>query len=378
MTVVTTVETADEVKACAAADLKTVIVAPAASSRLGRLSLARVEGLAKLATSLGLNVQVQVDILANPNTCRAVLDSLTDANLDYVTSFRVRDVGLAKQIAAHFSKPVWLILEVGHHNAAAIQGWQSLFGPSLEGVVLSHELPRDHLATLIQSLTISTEILGFGPIELLYTPRHLLEHVFDKNESQDAIAKSPEMNQRPLPVLGRDHGTVLLNAKDLFLLDHADWFQDQGLAQLRVDRQTHTGIQAALQMQRALNGDEIPLDSLRDLGDRPTLPGFFNANRTDAMFEKIGGSAWRKRNPNWVGDLVGIDDGRAAWLHVVREIPEGASLRFVGRNASCLLDKPRFTNSDGHVFQAATPGVWRIPFTKGMTESMLVFIELSF
>ena len=205
-------------------------------SRLGRLDLKTLHELAALARDLDVRPILEWDILMTPPDFVRAVSDLGQVDLKLFAAIRVQDPGAYQYVLQnHPGIAIQLILETGNHNLESVQRWCSYGGKRLERVVLSLQLPKAKLAEMIGALTVPVEVLGLGPILLLYTPRHLLSNqVGDWQWLKDetganqhlvtAMASSEESHHSGFRIVENHHGTFLFHAKDYCLVDQLDHF----------------------------------------------------------------------------------------------------------------------------------------------------------
>ncbi|MDX1521102.1 MAG: U32 family peptidase, partial [Anaerolineae bacterium] len=152
-----------------------VLLEPDLLARQGRLSLRDVHELALAARARALRPVLVWDALMPERRLVEIEAELVRLDFSVYAAVRVSDVGAAQWLRNHQPQmPIHLIAETGNHNLTALQGWCDYFGPALERLVLSIELPEEKLIDYCRRLPVGCEVLGVGPILLFYSPRSLL------------------------------------------------------------------------------------------------------------------------------------------------------------------------------------------------------------
>ncbi|MEE3266368.1 MAG: U32 family peptidase, partial [SAR324 cluster bacterium] len=166
--------------------IREVILEHKSLSRMGKQNTKSLISLLNAALSCGLSPVLQWDILSTEHTFRHCLTLLNRLPLAKFHAIRVQDLGAAEWIRQeHPELPLHLIVESGNHNIIGLQRWAEYFGPQLQRLVLSTELPKSALIEYSKILTVPCEILIVGRILLFYTPRKLLS-------SQNISINSPD------------------------------------------------------------------------------------------------------------------------------------------------------------------------------------------
>lgn len=272
-----------------------VLLGCQALSRLGTLSLSELEGLARQARMSGLRPVLEWDILMTEVPFERALAALREIDLSLFSAIRVQDPGAFGWVLEHYPEhPIQLVLETGNHNLAGVQRWCELGGSRLERLVLSIELPRASLAEMIRGTKVPVEVLGLGPILLLYTPRHLLSNQLgdrgDMDRRIEALASSEESQHSGFRLIENENGTFVFHAKDYCLLDRIEELREMGLAALRVD----------LRLGGTWGGWQK--------GEHPVAVTqcFFRANATDVLFKKLKNNETQRQDEGYVGEVVEI------------------------------------------------------------------------
>jgi len=219
--------------------IREVILEHKSLSRMGKQSTKSLISLLDAALSCGLSPVLQWDILITEQTFQHCLTLLNRLPLAKFHAIRVQDLGAAEWIRQeHPELPLQLIVESGNHNITGLQRWVEYFGPQLQRLVLSTELPKSVLLEYSKTLTVPCEILAVGRILLFYTPRKLLSSQNFLTNSPDFLEKklvAGDQPQRQFPTVENQHGTFMFHHRDLFLLDYLPELQSTSLSVLRLD-----------------------------------------------------------------------------------------------------------------------------------------------
>lgn len=337
-----------------------VLLSHSQLSRLGNLNSLELNDLAKMAKSLDIRPILEWDILMTSQEFSRSVKTLDELAWESLSAVRVQDPGAFEFILKErVTLPIQLVLETGNRNLESIQRWIKYGMDSgkgrVERVVVSIELPQARIAQIISELTVEVEILGLGPILLLYTPRHLLSNQrndFEWMANQDefarhqiqSIASSEQTLHAGFRVVENQHGTLLFHAKDYCLLDQIHELRESHLAAVRVDYRLEQ-CPTSFRNLRDLFQDPSELRSQQfiESHSRKVTRCFFKANATDVLFKKLKNTEIQRRDLDYVGDVVEISRGQYTIIHVLSQklsLTRGQKLKIItpdGQNLECQI-----------------------------------------
>lgn len=327
------------------AGVSEVLLCHSQLSRLGTLSTDLVNELAEEAWKLDLRPVLEWDILMTQESLNRSIDLLNAVKWDKLSAIRVQDPGAFEYaLQKGESLPIQLVLETGNRNLESIRRWCEYGKGRVERVVLSIELPESRIAQVISELPIPVELLGLGPILLLYTPRHLLSNERDdfswmnRIEELDqhrieVIASSEQTLHSGFRVIENQHGTLLFHAKDYCLLDQIPELRKMNLGALRVDYRLEKSLDQIESVGHLLKDpQESQVRAWMDSHPRKLTRCFFKANATDVLFKKLKNVQIQRRDSNYLGDVVEISRGNYTIIHVLSQklsLRVGQDLSFV-------------------------------------------------
>jgi U32 family peptidase len=221
---------------------------------------------------------------------------------------RVMDLGLARELDRR-GLSFELDLQIGHLNYRSVEVWlEKLRG--VKRICFNPQIPRRQLLPFLETLSVESECLGFGPIAMYHTPRPLLEW---SGSGKSTHIKSEEMGSGSFVMKESLWGSTLYYNKTLSLLPHLSELEDAGLSCFRIDLRWL--VQEELELVK--KGVQERVD-IRDEFPQPLLHGFYGENKSDSLFAKIGG---RRSDMDRVvlGEVL---DGRGRDL-LVRSLGEG-------------------------------------------------------
>ena len=250
---------------------------------------------------------------------------------------------------------IHLSVQANTMNAAAVRFWKSV---GIRRVILSRELSLDQVAQIRQDCPdTELEVFVHGALCIAYSGRCLLSGYFnhrDANQgsctnscrwdyktqagvidaSGDVLAPSAaaerarnevyllEESERPgsyLPIEEDEHGTYVLNSKDLRAIEHVQRLVEIGVDSLKIEGRTKSPYYAARTVQsyrqaiddavagRAL--DPALLGQLEGLANRGYTSGFFQRHTPQETQNYLRGHSESGRSL-YVGDVTAFDAAR--------------------------------------------------------------------
>jgi len=289
--------------------------------------------------------------------------------------------------------PIHLSVQANTVNFAAVRFWKKL---GVARVILSRELSLDEIAEIRQACPdIELEVFIHGALCVAYSGRCLLSGYFNRRDSNQGSCTNAcrwdyrlqagvenaggdlhpagkawllEEKERPgelMPIEEDEHGTYILNSKDLRAIEHVQRLVDIGVDSLKIEGRTKSAYYVARTSQayrRAID-DALagrPLD-LRLLGE---LEGLANRGYTDGFYQRhheqdrqnyLRGHSESGRSL-YVGDVVAHDTVRGlAEIDVKNRFAVGDRLEVIRPSGNLELRIERMENADGKALDVA-PG----------------------
>jgi putative protease len=308
------------------------------------------------------------------------------------------DPGLIMMVRERWpDMPVHLSVQANAMNWAAVKFWQSA---GVSRIILSRELSLDEVAEIRQQCPdIELEVFVHGALCIAYSGRCLLSGYFnhrDANQgsctnacrwqygmenaaediSGDAVpAQAPDgLNAQPfadcggaerhpladriytltepnrpddhMPVFEDEHGTYIMNSKDLCAVQHVERLVGIGVDSLKIEGRTksHYYVARSTQVYRQAIDDAVagrPFDEalmfqLDALANRGYTDGFYTRKRSSAGQNYARGSSTFQRQ-RFVGEIVAYDDKeQLAEVIVKNKFSVGDSIELInpGGNAT--------------------------------------------
>ena len=274
---------------------------------------------------------------------------------------------------------IHLSVQANTVNWAAVRFWQKL---GVRRIILSRELSLDEVAEIRQQCPdIELEVFVHGALCIAYSGRCLLSGYFNhrdpnqgtctnscrwdyKVSTSDGAPLAPgqpvnfynspeqeillEERQRPgelMPIEEDEHGTYIMNSKDLRAIEHVHRLTEIGVDSLKIEGRTKSPYYVARTCQsyrRAIDDavagrpfDPGLLADLENLANRGYTDGFYQRHH-DAEYQNYLRGHSESAKSQYVGDAVAYDAGRGLMEIVVKN-------RFaVGDTLECVLPGGNF------------------------------------
>ena len=267
------------------------------------------------------------------------------------------DPGLIMMVRERWpDMPIHLSVQSNAINFATVMFWQSL---GLRRIILSRELSLKEVAEIREECPdIELEVFVHGALCIAYSGRCLLSGYMSHRDSNqgactntcrwkyntlearetgtgDIVPTGPESNELPvvlleeetrpgelLPAYEDEHGTYIMNSKDLRAVQHVHTLAAMGIDSLKIEGRTKSFYYTARTAQvyrRAIDDavagkpfDMDMMDELEGLANRGYTEGFYRRHPPGEYQNYERGASTSDRQ-QFVGDIVDSKDG---WLTV--------------------------------------------------------------
>ena len=320
--------------------------------------------------------------------------------------------------------PVHLSVQANTVNYAAVRFWQSV---GIERIILSRELSLDEIAEIRQQCPdMELEVFVHGALCIAYSGRCLLSGYFnhrdpnqgtctnacrweykttpaeqnaegvykpvtsnmgDQRNSASEQVMFIEEKGRPgeqMPIEEDEHGTYIMNSKDLRAVEHVHRLVEIGVDSLKIEGRTksHYYVSRTAQSYKqaindAISGKEFNpelLGVLENLANRGYTDGFYKRHHTHEYQNYMQGNSVN-RQQQFVGEVTHYDKATGlADIDVKNKILVGDRLELVqpSGNKEIILDSMQDMN--GNAMNEAPGGGYqvRIPLPESMAELGLI------
>jgi putative protease len=319
--------------------------------------------------------------------------------------------------------PIHLSVQANTVNFAAVKFWQSM---GVERIILSRELSLDEIAEIRQECPdIELEVFVHGALCIAYSGRCLLSGYFNhrdpnqgactnscrwkydtkpavENAEGDLVSESNilsmdilnpstascgsaerhpladktyflEEEGRPgelMPISEDEHGTYIMNSKDLRAIEHVQRLVEIGIDCLKIEGRTksHYYVARTAQTYRqaiddALTGKAFQAELigvLENLANRGYTDGFYQRHHTHEQQNYITGYS-KSHQQQFCGEIVAYDETTGlADIAVKNKFSVGDKLEFIHPKGNRDIIVKSMQDMHGNVMQEASGGGYEV------------------
>jgi len=372
--------------------------------------------LANLATgiaetrALGRRFFVAVNIMPHGSKLKTFLADLEPIIALGPDALIMSDPGLIMLVRERWpDMPIHLSVQMNTVNAAAVRFWQ---GVGLERIILSRELSLEEVAEIRQQCPdIELEVFVHGALCIAYSGRCLLSGYFNRRDPNQGTCTNScrwdyrvtgtereaaveidaqafqaagrhgqaeavwllEEAERPgelMPIEEDEHGTYIMNSKDLRAVEHVQRLVEIGVDCLKIEGRTKSHYYAARTTQvyrRAIDDavagrrfDPRLMGELESLANRGYTDGFFVRHHSQEL-QSYQANASASQRQQFVGEVTGDagPDGLAP-VAVKNKIRVGDRLELVTPAGNTTFTLEAMCSEHGEPILEAPGGGYRI------------------
>jgi len=239
---------------------------------------------------------------------------------------------------------------------------------------------------------------GTGDIEPLAKSIEKIDFDFDKALSQSALSDCGDQKRHPMadrvyviarqdhpnelmPVMEDEHGTYIMNSKDLRAVEHVEKLAKIGIDSLKVEGRTKSIYYVArtAQVYRQAIDDAVAgrpfnyglLGALDALANRGYTDGFYERHHTHEQQNYMRGHSESSRQ-QYVGDIVSCENGLAQ-IDVKNRFSVGDRLEIIHPQGNQIIDLAEMRDKHGQIITVA-PGSGhkvQIPLSGNLSGGMI-------
>jgi putative protease len=283
--------------------------------------------------------------------------------------------------------PVHLSVQANTLNWAAVKFWSKL---GVSRIILSRELSLDEIAEIRQECPeTELEVFVHGALCIAYSGRCLLSGYFTRRDSNQGactnscrwkykLHENPafpdddpfllEESERPgelMPIEEDEHGTYILNSKDLRAAEHVPRLMEIGVDSLKIEGRTKSPYYVARSCQayRRVIDDQMagkPFDpailaDLEGLANRGYTGGFFQRN-ADPLYQNYSEGRSIARGGRYAAQALAWDASRGLMEVLVKNrFDLGDTLEVILPSGNSRQTVSRMENAEGQPLEIA-PG----------------------
>jgi putative protease len=282
--------------------------------------------------------------------------------------------------------PIHLSVQANTVNYAAVRFWQKL---GISRVILSRELSLDEIAEIRQQCPdMELEVFVHGALCVAYSGRCLLSGYFNHRDPNQGTCTNScrwdyqvkpaeadpsgdvyliEEGTRPgklMPIEEDEHGTYIMNSKDLRAIEHVQRLVDIGIDSLKIEGRTKSPYYVARTCQTyrqaiddALAGKPLNprlLAELDGLANRGYTDGFLQRHH-DAEYQNYLYGSSKSGRSLYVGNVCAYGHDGLAEIEVMNRFAVGDRLEIIHPRGNLDLTLEAMHTASGEPTQVA-PG----------------------
>jgi len=287
---------------------------------------------------------------------------------------------------------IHLSVQANTVNAAAVRFWRSV---GISRVILSRELSLEEIAEIRDACPdTELEVFVHGALCVAYSGRCLLSGYFnhrDPNQGtctnscrwdfkvhdgrEDASGDVYLLEEREkrqgsfMPIEEDEHGTYILNSKDLRAIEHVQRLVEIGIDSLKIEGRTKSPYYAARTCQAyrqaiddAQAGRQLDprlLGQLEGLANRGYTGGFYQRHTPSETQNYLRGHSESGRSL-YVGDVLSYGPDGHAMIEVRNRFAVGDRLEVIHPTGNCDLTVDALQNADGAAVDCAPGSGYRV------------------
>ena len=369
----------------------------------------------ELAHRAGKRLYVTANIFAHNAKVASFIDDLAEVVVLRPDALILADPGLLHLARERWPDlPLHLSVQANTVNYAAVRFWQQV---GVKRIILSRELALDEIEAIRQACPdIELEVFVHGALCIAYSGRCLLSGYFSNREANQGVCSNAcrweyrldqshtdgrhpqadheyrmEESERPgelLSIAEDEHGTYIMNSKDLRAVAHVQRLVSMGIDSLKIEGRTksHYYVARTAQIYRqaidaALSGapyEERWGRALEGLANRGYTDGFLRRHGAAAAQNYVHNASESKQQL-FVGEVVAAGS-ELGWATVESKnrFQVGDRLEMISSHGNEMVTLEQILDENGNQL-LEVPGSGcrvQIPWPEGDSEFGLIAREL--
>jgi putative protease len=359
------------------------------------------------AHAQGRKFFVATNVMPHGATLKTFLDDIAPVVAMGPDALIMADPGLIMLVRERWpDMAIHLSVQANTVNSAGVKFWQSV---GLTRVILSRELSLDEVAQIRDACPdMEIEVFVHGALCIAYSGRCLLSGYFNHRDANqgtctnscrwdykiaredlDAVAEIPvdaikrhpkadeiyylEERERPgefMPIFEDEHGTYIMNSRDLRAVEHVHRLTGIGVDCLKIEGRTKSHYYTArtTQVYRRAIDDAVagrPFDpdlmvELESLSNRGYTDGFFQRHESQDLQNYRAGAS-RSTRSQFVAEVSSFDaDTGMARLAVKNKFRVGDSLELVSPRGNRRFRLEVLQDKHGRPLAEVPGGGWEV------------------
>ncbi|MGD2118063.1 MAG: tRNA 5-hydroxyuridine modification protein YegQ [Chromatiales bacterium] len=359
------------------------------------------------AHELGKQFFVATNVMPHGAKLKTFLDDITPVIEMGPDALIMADPGLIMLVRERWpDMPVHLSVQANTVNAAGVKFWQSV---GLTRVILSRELSLEEVADIRQACPdMEIEVFVHGALCIAYSGRCLLSGYFNHRDANqgtctnacrweykiskqefDRVAEVAvgDIQRHPaadevyyleeagrtgeyMPVFEDEHGTYIMNSRDLRAVEHVRRLTEIGIDCLKIEGRTKSHYYTArtTQIYRQAIDDAVagrPFDpgllgQLESLANRGYTDGFFQRHESQEM-QNYRENASRSDKTQFVAEILDFDESTGLTkVDVKNRFAVGDEMEIISPAGNRRFQLDMIESLDGESMPVAPGSGWKV------------------
>jgi putative protease len=359
------------------------------------------------AHSLGRQFYLACNVMPHNAKLKTFINDLEPVIAMAPDALIMSDPGLILMVREAWPQmPIHLSVQANTVNAAAARFWQQ---QGLSRVILSRELSLEEVEEIRQAAPdMELEVFIHGALCIAYSGRCLLSGYFNHRDANQGtctnscrwdykvsqavepptvnlgpagVMRHQEADQivyieekgrpgEPMPMFEDEHGTYIMNSRDLRAVEHVARLVNIGVDCLKIEGRTKSHYYTArtTQVYRQAIDDAVAgrpfqvglMADLESLANRGYTDGFYQRHESQELQNYRYGSSQTERQ-QFVGEVTGVDGGTGLIdLDVKNKIRLGDRLELMTPKGNHSFTLQRMEDQNGNAMDEAPGGGYRV------------------
>ena len=361
------------------------------------------------AHALGKQFFVAVNIMPHGSKLKTFLADMEKIVALKPDALIMSDPGLIMLIRENWpDMSIHLSVQMNTVNAAAVKFWQ---GVGIERIILSRELSLGEVEEIRQQCPdIELEVFVHGSLCIAYSGRCLLSGYFNhrdpnqgtctnscrwdykmtgeeteagieqqgqafqaanrhQNSQQVMLLEEANRPGELMPIEEDEHGTYIMNSKDLRAVEHVSRLVEIGVDCLKIEGRTKSHYYAARtsQIYRQAIDDALAsrefnpalMGDLESLANRGYTDGFFVRHHSQEL-QRYHDSASTTQRQMFVGEIMQQDEDGQYLIDVKNKFKVGDSMELLTPAGNVPFTLYEMQDKEGKSLQEAPGGGWKV------------------
>lgn len=341
-------------------------------AKADNFDFADLESAKQICQSMGKRLYITANIFAHEQDFRELPEYLRFLDRIRVDGIIASDPGVISLIQKHTTIPIHLSTQANVTSSESVRFWKNV---GIKRIILARELSKDEIRIIRDdNPDIELEIFVHGAMCISYSGRCLLSAFLNNRPANRGLCTHPcrwtyslMEESRPgqfFPIEEDEHGTYILNSKDLCLFDKLADIRDLGINSVKIEgrmKSLYYVANVTRVYRRALdlieNGLTVP-DTVRleleKQSHRPYTEGFYPGEGTQDL--QTYGSDSYERDYQYIGKIIERCDSEIT-IECGSKFVCGDELELIFPNLDddCTIKIAKFTDDEGGIVQRSKP-----------------------